>query len=247
MPLKLADRLGIQSWCFRGLPSHEAVAAALAECGVAKLELSHAHLKPWEGPDPARVVDFYRSRGVTVSSYGAFGIGADVDRARKVFDFARVAAFPTITVMLAPGGLETAEALCAEYGKKVAVHNHGRHDPMGSPWALEKLFAESSPNIGLCLDTAWMLDSGADPVETARKFAPRLFGLHLKDFVFDRAGKPSDVVIGQGNLDLPALLRLLREIRFDGYLTLEYEGDKDDPVPATKKCVEAVRAAMAKL
>ena len=119
MSSKLVERLGIQSWCFRGMESHEAVVAALGECGVDRLELSHAHVKPWEEADPGRIVDFYRSRGITISAYGAFGIGADVEKARKVFEFARGAGFGTITVMFAPGGVETAERLCEEYGKKV--------------------------------------------------------------------------------------------------------------------------------
>jgi sugar phosphate isomerase/epimerase len=69
--------------------------------------------------------------------------------------------------------------------------------------------------------------------------------VHVKDFVFDRAGKPSDVVVGQGNLDLHAFLKTLGEINFDGYFTLEYEGDVNDPVPSTRQCVQAVRAALA--
>ena len=112
---------------------------------------------------------------------------------------------------------------------------------------LEKLFTEASSNIGLCLDTAWMLDSGEDPVAVARKFQERLYGVHIKDFVFDRAGRPEDVIVGTGNLDLEGLAAFLTEIEYDGYFTLEYEGDVNDPIPATKECVEAVRAAFAKV
>ena len=86
-----------------------------------------------------------------------------------------------------------------------------------------------------------MLDSGSDPLAVAKQFRERLFGVHLKDFVFDRAGKPEDVIIGTGNLDLNGLLAYLDETAFDGTLTLEYEGDYNAPIPATKQCVEAVR------
>jgi sugar phosphate isomerase/epimerase len=92
-----------------------------------------------------------------------------------------------------------------------------------------------------------MLDSGEDPLAVARKFQDRLYGLHIKDFVFDRAGRPKDVIVGTGNLDLEGLAAFLTDIAFDGYLTLEYEGDVDDPVPATKECVDAVWAAFAQL
>jgi sugar phosphate isomerase/epimerase len=86
------------------------------------------------------------------------------------------------------------------------------------------------------------MDSRQDPVEMIKSFKDRLFAIHLKDFVFDRAGVPEDVVLGTGNLDLKKLLAALDDAGFDGPAIIEYEGDADDPVPATKKCVAAIRA-----
>ncbi len=132
------------------------------------------------------------------------------------------------------------ERQCTDYGITLAVHNHGRKHRYGSIAQLEALFAKTSPNIGLCLDTAWMLDAGENPVAVAEHFADRLYGLHVKDFIFRRDGAPEDVVVGTGNLDLPALFAVLARIRFAGYLTLEYEGDVDTPVPSVRQCVEAL-------
>jgi sugar phosphate isomerase/epimerase len=53
------------------------------------------------------------------------------------------------------------------------------------------------------------------------------------------------VIIGEGNLNLKKFLATLADIGFDGTFVLEYEGDVDDPVPALKQCVDAVRAALA--
>ncbi len=247
MGAQFVERMGIQSWCFRGYKTHQEVIQALRACDVSRLELSHAHYKPWEADDHRPIVDLYAEAGITISSFGAYSVGADEARARKVFDLAEAAGFDTIGVMLAEGGIQTAEKLCREYGKRVALHNHGRLDPYGPPWAIEKVLAETSASFGLCLDTAWMIDSRFDPVEIADKHADRLYGVHVKDFIFDRTGKPSDVVVGEGNLDLPEFLRVLERNGFDGFFTLEYEGDVDDPIPATRKCVEAVRRAAAEL
>jgi hypothetical protein len=49
--------------------------------------------------------------------------------------------------------------------------------------------------------------------------------------------------VGTGNLDLPQLLKNLEAVNFGGYAVLEYEGDVENPVPALKECVAAVRAA----
>ena len=243
MSNNIVDRLGIQSWCFRGMENNSEVIEALKECGVDRIELCGVHINFANNPE--EVLKQYCDAGIKVSSYGVQIFDDDKESSRKALDFAKLADFDAIGGDFGPDGLETAEELCKEYGKKVAFHNHGRGHKINSMVHLDELFKNSSPNIGLCLDTAWMLDSGDDPLKAARKFKNRLYGVHIKDFVFDRAGRPEDVVVGTGNLDLQALADFLKEIDFDGYLTLEYEGDVDDPVPALKKCVEEIRKAFA--
>ena len=241
----ISDRLGIQSYCYRGFEEPERLIEGLRECGVDGLEICGAHWDIGANPDPAAVYKVYSDAGIKVTSFGVHGFSDDEAAARPVFELAKLAGFPTISANIKGGGLATAEKLCEEYGKKIAIHNHGRKHDLGSIWALEDLFARSSANVGLCLDTAWMLDSGEDPLKAAEKFKERLYGLHVKDFVFDRAGKPEDVVVGEGNLDLPGLAKFLTEIGFEGYLTLEYEGDVDNPTPALKACCDAIRDAFA--
>ena len=245
MSESIASRLGIQSYCFRGFAEADKLIEALKACSVDRIELCGVHWQLAENPDPAPVVKTYADAGVAISAFGVHGFTEDEDAARPVFEMAKLAGFPTISADFRPGGLAVAERLCEEYGKKVALHNHGRKHALGSVAAMERLFGESSPNVGLCLDTAWVLDSGEDPLAVAEKFKDRLYGLHVKDFVFDRAGKPEDVVVGTGNLDLPGMAALLTDMDFDGYLTLEYEGDVDNPTPAVKECVDAIREAFA--
>jgi sugar phosphate isomerase/epimerase len=73
------------------------------------------------------------------------------------------------------------------------------------------------------------------------KFADRMHGIHVKDFTYDRARNPSDVIIGTGNLNLPKLMATLKQINFSGPLVIEYEGDEKNPVPALKECVAAMK------
>ncbi|MFI5356910.1 MAG: sugar phosphate isomerase/epimerase family protein, partial [Opitutales bacterium] len=123
------------------------------------------------------------------------------------------------------------------------IHNHGGRHWLGNAQMLESVFARTSPRIGLCLDTAWALDAHEDPVALAEKFADRLYGVHLKDFVFDRAGKPADTILGQGNLDLPKFLKLLGGNERTQSVIIEYEGDIENPVPALSECVRQIQAA----
>ena len=75
------------------------------------------------------------------------------------------------------------------------------------------------------------------------QFGDRLYAIHMKDFVFDRNGTFEDVVVGEGSLDLPALLAAFKKLPFDGSACVEYEGE--DAVEASARCVEAVRTAWA--
>jgi sugar phosphate isomerase/epimerase len=245
MTESLIDRLAIQSWCFRGYKTHEQVIDALGCCGVRNLEISNAHVNPFtQGAEElAGVLDLYRRAGVNITSTGLFHVGPDEAKGRRALDFVRLCGVKAFTTDIDPGGLEVAERLAREYGVLLAVHNHGRRHRHGPAWALEDLLAATSGSIGICLDTAWMIDSGDDPVAFAAKHASRIYGVHVKDFIFDRAGRPSDVVVGQGNLKLPEFLATLRKADYGGYFTLEYEGDVNDPVPATRQCVEAIRRA----
>ena len=245
MSENMAAQLGIQSYCFRAFKEADKLIEALKACDVDRTELCGLHWQPGQGVSPEELVKTYADAAVIITAFGVHGFTEDEAAARPVFELARAAGFNTISADFRPGGVEVAERLCEEYGKKVALHNHGRKHRLGSANAMAELFENTSPNVGLCLDTAWMLDSGEDPVAVAERFSDRLYGLHLKDFVFDRAGKPEDVVVGTGNLDLPAMAALLKSTGFDGYLTLEYEGDVDDPVPSVKKCVEEIRRVFA--
>ncbi|MCD6475122.1 MAG: sugar phosphate isomerase/epimerase [Anaerolineaceae bacterium] len=242
----LFNKLGIQTYCFRVYQTQEELIDALKECGIRRMELWPGHYNPAERDDHKQFLLRLANESIQISTFGVVGF-SDETVARKTFEFACESGFNSINADFKEDQIELVEKLCEEYDKKVTIHNHGRKHIWGPVYALEHLFKVTSANIGLCLDTAWMLDSGGDPLVVAQQFRERLYGVHLKDFVFDRAGKPEDVIIGTGNLDLTGLLAYLDKTNFDGTLTLEYEGDYNDPIPATKKCVAAVQDVCAKL
>lgn len=236
-------RLGVQSWCFRTYKTTDDVIKAVLAAGLDALELCGVHLDLADAAATAAALAQYREAGIQITAFGVDHFGADAAKNRLRFEFARAAGFSAVSADPDDdaASLETIERQCTQYGVKLAVHNHGRRHRYGSIAQLEALFAKTSPNVGLCLDTAWMLDSGENPVAVAEHFADRLYGLHVKDFIFRRDGSPEDVVVGTGNLDLPALFALLDRIHFNGYLTLEYEGDEQNPVPSVRQCVDALQ------
>lgn len=241
--------LGVQSYCFRHFTDNNEVARLVRECGLDKIEICAVHVDFSKPETFEEVIEAYREAGVQIVSMGVQYFSDDEARERNFFEFARLAGArhisATFGIDTVPHSCRTAEKLADEYDIRLAIHNHGGRDWLGSAAQLGHTLANTSDRVGLCLDTAWALDSGENPLEVAEKFADRLYGAHIKDFVFDRARKPEDVVVGTGGLDLPAFVKQLINNPAVGYTVLEYEGDVENPVPALKQCVAAVHAATA--
>lgn len=243
----VVQELGIQSWCFRNFKTVPAFIAELKKAGVSATELCGVQVNFGMPETFAAAVQEFKEAGVKVVSTGVNHIGCDEAKARPLFEFCKVAGCKFMSVSFSPDGMwdafRLAEKLADEYDLKLGIHNHGGYDWLGNSVILDYVFRNTSPRIGLTLDTAWAMDARQNPVEMAEKFAARLYGVHIKDFVFDRARKSSDVIVGTGNLDLPLFLATLKKIAFSGFAVIEYEADVDNPVPALSKCVEAVQKA----
>lgn len=225
--------LAIQTYCLRGYTDSRVVAQKVADLGLAHVEL-HAG-------DP----DVFLEAGIGIVSTGVTTLSGDADAMRATLELPRRLGLGLVSAdfrpAFSPEAFRTAERVAGEMGLRLALHNHGGGHWLGSEAMLELLLESTGPEIGVMLDTAWAIDARADPVELARLAGDRLYGVHVKDFVYREGRDPIDVVVGTGNLDLPGLAAALDDIGFDGPLILEYEGEVDNPMPALAKCVEAMR------
>jgi inosose dehydratase len=80
--------------------------------------------------------------------------------------------------------------------------------------------------IGFCPDTAHLDAAGGDSAELIRIYGDRIPYVHLKDYA---AG--AFVPLGEGELDFDRILGALREIGYDGWITVEldaYAGSKQE-------------------
>jgi sugar phosphate isomerase/epimerase len=238
---------GVQSYCFRQFADNRVVAAKVRECDLDKIELCGVHAD-FDAPEKfGEVVQIYREAGVGIISIGVQTFGGD-DREKRWFECAALAGAKHLSahfqVESFPRAIDKVRAWSREFGIRVGLHNHGGYAFGGQPDVIAHLLSLGAPEIGLCLDTAWALQIGpsaGNPVEWVRKFPRSIYGVHLKDFVFGPDAAWTDVVVGEGNLDVPGLLGALDESGFDGIFVLEYEGDPANPVPALRRCVEGLR------
>lgn len=244
--MHLGRDLAIQSYCLRGFKDNATVAGKVRDCDLDRIELCGVHVDFRDEASFTDVLSTYHDAGIRIVSIGVEQFADNEARERKLFEFARRAGCPTISADFAPATVpacyRTAEKLAEEYDINLAIHNHGGRHWLGSAQSLEAVFQQTGPRIGLMLDTAWAQHSHEDPVELATRFADRLYGLHVKDFMFDSSGQHRDVVVGTGNLDLASLDAALAASDFAGAVILEYEGDVEDPIPALRECVEKLRA-----
>ncbi|WP_406642366.1 sugar phosphate isomerase/epimerase family protein [Amycolatopsis sp. WGS_07] len=133
--------------------------------------------------------------------------------------------------------------VAAKHGLRTVLHPHvGTH--VETEAEVERFLADS--DLQLCLDTGHLLIGGTDPVALARRHPERIGHLHLKDVRGELAeavragslpyteavGKGLYVPLGQGDVDLAAMVRSVAEAGYDGWYVLEQDTalGEDSPV-----------------
>ena len=242
---------GVQSYCFRHFKDNPTVAAKVRGIGLDKIELCGVHAD-FSRPDTFKdVVEIYKKAGVSIISLGVQTFeGHDTEKAW--FECAALAGAKHISAHLRIDSFTRAipklRAWSREFGVRIGIHCHGGYSFGGSPDVLDHLIGLGGPEIGVCIDTAWALQIGpylGNPVKWTERYAGKIYGVHFKDFIFERNGQWVDTVVGTGNLDLPGFVKGLNAGGFDGMAVVEYEADVENPDPALKRCVESMRKVLA--
>ena len=81
-------------------------------------------------------------------------------------------------------------------------------------------------NLGINLDTANLILYGkANPVDALEVFGKYVRNLHAKDGFYPTNGHSlgREVRLGDGKVDFKALFKKLKELQYDGYVTIERE------------------------
>jgi len=246
--MSAAMNFGVQSFCFRHFKDNAEVAEKVKAIGVSSIEVCGVHAD-FNDPDRWKQhVKTYQDAGVEIVSIGVQTFTGDA-KERQWFECAKAAGAKHISAHFRIDSFRdvvpATARLAEEYDIRIGLHCHGGYMFGGSPDEIEHILELGGQRIGLCIDTAWCMQIGPNqgkPVEWARKFAGRVYGVHYKDFVFERNGQWQDVIVGSGNLDLPAFVAALEDNGFDGMAVIEYEADVENPVPALTKCVESMRS-----
>lgn len=136
-----------------------------------------------------------------------------------------------------------------ERGISLVVHPH-----LARPDAVEKVetredllrYLDERPGVYACPDTGHLALCGSDPVQTIRELGERCRYVHLKDIRPDRVGKkyaPGEKFceLGTGALDLPAVIKALEGIRYEGWIMIERDSREADYVASAKNMRATLR------
>ncbi|HEY6811937.1 MAG TPA: sugar phosphate isomerase/epimerase, partial [Propionibacteriaceae bacterium] len=240
------------------LPSEPAaMASVLADHGLQAVGGFTPLLLHLPGHDPVpevdRILDGYVASGAQVLVLSAVTGNAGYDT-RPQLDEARWKRLLS--------NLDRVAKRAADRGVRAVLHAHvGTMIETGDE--VQQVLSGSS--ISLCLDTGHLLIGGTDPAELARQAPERIAHLHLKDVdstiaarVQSRQLTYSDAVkqgmyrpLGQGDVDVSAIVGYVRAHGYSGWYTLEQdtiltEKPKDEgPVTDVRTSAEYLRTVLA--
>jgi inosose dehydratase len=236
--------LGMASYTFREFGLEETLAMT-KRLGLERIAFKSFHLPLESTPEEIEKV----AAQVQAAGFDLYGCGvvymktqAEVDRA---FEYARIAGMRMIIGVPEHDLIPLVENKIKEYGISVAIHNHGPGDKVyPTPQSAYDRIHELDERFGLCVDVGHTMRAGIDPAGAIWQLADRVLDVHIKD-VTSADAQGSTIEIGRGLIDIPAVIRTLRNIKFAGAVSFEFEKDGKDPLAGVAESVGYVRGVLA--
>ena len=126
-------------------------------------------------------------------------------------------------------------------GIKVAIHTHG---PDGAPFPniqkVAEIYKDPSLGIGCCMDLGHSVRMGEDIVKDIKKYKAWIYDIHIKDeSEASKAGKTWEM--GRGVMDFRPIMKVLRQIKYKGVVSLEFEKNGNNPHPGVAESIGYLR------
>jgi sugar phosphate isomerase/epimerase len=247
--------VAMQCWTYRRYSFFEAVEKTKA-LGIKYLQAYSG--QPLSAEDKAAVfshlmtdpqIDLVRKKlaeaGMEVVGYGVVDIGRTEPEMRKAFEFARKIGIQVIATEPEDADFPVLDKLVKEYDIRIAVHNHPEPAKYAKPQTVVDRIKGLDDRIGACADPGHWMRGGIRPLDALSLLKGRTIDVHLKDRSdFGTDKKVDDVAIGEGKAGLRDMLAELTRQDYAGYLTIEYENEKEalTPEPATRQGLENIKA-----
>lgn len=247
--------VAIQSYTFRKFNLEQAC-KRMSASGVHFGEFFRNHIPTDAKPEGIKTaLKVCGDHGIKPVAFGVEAFTKDHAANKARFDFAAALGIKYLSADPTPDSFDSLDKLCAEYKIAIAIHPHG---PSGKGrhrwWSAETIMAAVKDHhelIGTCLDTGHLirmaqLGEKLDPAQQVKVMGARNFGMHLKDHDNKRQ---TDTLYGKdgGVLDVGSVLKSLKDVKFGGYIAIEYEAKPEEPTEDVKALVGQIKEAIAKL
>jgi sugar phosphate isomerase/epimerase len=239
-------KLGVASYSLRKLSRADAIKA------LEKLNVQYVNIKEFHAPIKDTPAEWAQARkdfenaGIKILGVGNVSFAKDDDtEIRRNFEYAKTLGAPVIVMAPTAVTLPKIEKLVKEYNIKAAIHNHGPEDKhFPAPSDVLKAVKGMDTRMGLCVDIGHTVRTGADILTAIKDAGPRLHDMHVKDLK-NLMNKDSQVAVGDGEMPVASIFKLLQKMGYKGGVMLEYEINADNPVPGMEKSFAYMRGVLA--
>ncbi len=248
-----AFTVGVQSYTFREFTLEQTLKKC-KDLGITYAEFYRGHIPTNSTPDQIKAtLKLCNEYGVKPIAFGVERFTKNTDDNKKLFEFGAALGIKHLSADPDPDSFDSLDKLVAEYKISIAIHPHG---PTGKDkrhrwWSAENILEavkDHNELIGTCLDTAHLirmaqLDVQLDVAKQVKVMGKRNFGLHLKDH--DNK-KKTDVIFGNeaGVLKVAEVLKALQDVKFGGYIAIEYEANPKEPTKDVEACVKYLQTTI---
>jgi sugar phosphate isomerase/epimerase len=232
--------LGLASYTTRELSLDDTIGIA-RRVGLIHLGLKSFHLPLDATEDECKAAaEKIKSAGIDFYSAGVIYMNTreEVDQA---FSYARACGIRIIVGVSAHDLLGYTEEMARRYDVSVAIHNHGPGDQVyPTVPGIYEMIRDMDRRMGICMDIGHIVRLGRDPVAELNQCFDRILDMHIKD-EDKRAAESKPIEIGRGVIDIPAFLRAVKQLKYNGIMAFEFEKDPQDPLPGLAESVGYVR------
>ena len=245
-------KMGMQSYSLRGFDAKTALQHTRT-LGLSYWEAYPRHIPMGTLPKHLMLQKaLLKEAGIKLLAYGVVGFDTNETKARQAFDFAK--AMGIVSLSANPnkdkGTFDLLDKLVEEYDIAIAIHNHGPGAKYDKISDVEQMVKDRHPKLGACVDTGHFLRSDEDPVEAMERLGKRVFGVHMKDVkTIEKDGKRQKIftILGQGDLNVVGVLKVLKKLKYQNCLSLEYEENPQNPLSDIEVCLKVIRDAVVKI
>lgn len=240
-------KIGVASYSLRKFPLEKALEMT-SQMGVKYITLKEMHLPYTSTLEQLKAAqEKVKKAGLVLMGGGVIYTNNQEKDIRALFQYAKDAGMSTMVACPEPASLDIVEKLAKEFDIRVAIHNHGPGDKKyPSPIDVLNMVKDRGAHMGICMDLGHTVRLGQDPLPVMEQCARRLYDFHIKDVT--KAEKDgANIEAGMGVIDLVAVLRFLKKIKFNDHVALEYEIKADNPFTGMVESFAYMRGVLAAL